>query len=522
MSGIGRTAIVHVRGTSGNLTDVTGGNAFKVDGSFRRKIGLGKFQLSTTQYTVLPNCPCSYVSVRSFEGNDLVWIGGSDKYLVDAGIETFILETELRSFPVNNANELSLLATTEYNEVVVDAYSNEDVDVQRSDPVPPDQTSPTVASYFPTPTGITNVERNTSIYAIFSEELHDDCILNANITIAPAISYTVSKDSVDPLKIIILPSAQLAASTAYTITLTTNLKDKAKIPNFLAAPFVFTFTTKAIPPPPDTTAPTVISTTPADNAINALLTVAPSISFSEDLNDATVSTTTIKVFKDTTNTALTVASLTHSTDGKTVSITLSGSLEYSTKYRVELGTGIKDLAGNALATAFIFRFTTAAQQLDTVWTLTGNTELKLYSGNYTGMIAFVKTNQSLLYNRKIKEWTFEACKSGAAPGNITVVVLDASDNVKHTFSESLSAATLTTSFLQYTLHSPSNEIVMAVNYKIGIIYSSGSSSAYVKVKYANNSTYNSTHTILRIPYIFGMNLDYDDADATGTMKALPL
>ena len=521
MSGFGRTGIVHIRGTSGNLADVTTGNAFKVDGSFRRKINLGKFQLSATEYTQLPNCPCGVVQIRSKEGNDLVYVGGRDQYLVDADIDTFLMETELRSFIVQNSNELSLIATTEYNEVIVDAYTNEDVDIERSDPPPPDLTAPTVSSHFPTPSGTTNIEWNTLIYAIFSEELHDDCITNANITISPAITYTVSKDSIDPLKVNIIPAAALSAATLYTVTLTTNLKDKAKIPNFLAAPFVFTFTTKAAPPPPDNTAPTVASTSPVDNDINVALSVTPAISFSEDLNDSTVTANTnVKAFVDSTNAVQNVASVTHSADGKTITLTLA-SLTYSTKYRIELkggASGIKDLAGNFLASDYTFRFTTLAAATPTIWTLSGNADRTLYSGNYTRIKAVVKTSQSYLYGKKIIEWTIELAKVGSPTGNVTIVILNSSNSVLHTFSESKSAASLTTSYAQYTLHSPANSITMQVGYKIAVVYTGGNSSNYVKYRYANNSTYNSTNTIMQLDLI-GFDLDYEDADVAGTMKA---
>ena len=524
MSGTGRAQKVHLIGSSGNIANIDTGSALKISGAARGFFPNGKVRLSNVNWTRLPNAPCTAVLIRNPEGNDPIYVGGIDEYSAIVGVTCVLYETELFPFEVTNANALTLIATTNKQDVLVQILSNEDLTIPVNNPGPPDITPPTVSSYFPGPMPQTNIDVNTQIYAIFSEELLEETVNTTNITVSPAISYQVSKDAVNPNKVTITPAANLAFNTVYTITFGVGLEDLED--NNLAAPFVFSFTTKNAPPPPDVTAPTVIATTPTNNATNAATDVKPTITFSEDMLDSTITGTNIRLYKDVDNTPVTLTSLVHSTDGKTITITPGTALASGTKYRIEVtggSSGVKDVAGNALAATYIFRFTTVAAALNTIYTLAGSSELKMYSGNYTELLEYCANAQSFLINQYAKEFTFEAMKVGSPTGNLEVVILDNNNNVVYVFEETKAASSLTTAYQSYTLKSPNNNSTTAgskkilQNYKIGIRYTGGSSSSYVKVRYANNTNYNAANSYMRVKF-FGFYSDYSDSDIAATIK----
>ena len=110
-----------------------------------------------------------------------------------------------------------------------------------------------------------------------------------------------------------------------------------------------------VPPPPDVTAPTVSSTTPANGATGVAINAEIFAIFSEAIlpDSVTASSVTISpsvantVFIDTLNTAKIV-------------IDPTADLANSTVYTITWTTLLKDLAGNALAGNHAISFTTAA------------------------------------------------------------------------------------------------------------------------------------------------------------------
>lgn len=105
-------------------------------------------------------------------------------------------------------------------------------------------------------------------------------------------------------------------------------------------------------PAPDTTAPTIISTNPADAAadigVNSLITAT----FNENI-DVSSCNAAITLNQGATGTV--------ACSGTTATFTPSGALAYSTAYIATIGTGIKDVAGNALALPHTWTFTTESQ-----------------------------------------------------------------------------------------------------------------------------------------------------------------
>ena len=112
---------------------------------------------------------------------------------------------------------------------------------------------------------------------------------------------------------------------------------------------------------PDTTPPVVNSVTPANTASNVSTSANISATFNEPLDAATVSGATFEL-RDSAN-ALVPAAVTYNNATRTVTLDPTAALAYSTAYTAKLisGTsGIKDVAGNALASDYTWSFTTAS------------------------------------------------------------------------------------------------------------------------------------------------------------------
>jgi hypothetical protein len=138
------------------------------------------------------------------------------------------------------------------------------------------------------------------------------------------------------------PSANLTANTAYTATITTGAG--------LASPYVWTFTTGA---GLDATAPTVSSTSPANAAVGVALNQKIAATFSKAMNSVTITAATFTVKQGVTAVA---GAVTYA--GKTATFTPTANLTASLVYTATITTGATDLAGNALASAFVWTFTT--------------------------------------------------------------------------------------------------------------------------------------------------------------------
>ncbi|MDQ3930439.1 MAG: Ig-like domain-containing protein, partial [Chloroflexota bacterium] len=111
-------------------------------------------------------------------------------------------------------------------------------------------------------------------------------------------------------------------------------------------------------PPPDTTPPTVSSVNPSDGAIFVSRTTSVTATFSEAMDPATLTDSTVTLKAGTTTVTATV-----SYDAATNKVTLkpSSTLAASTKYTATVkggAGGAKDKAGNPLASDKVWSFTT--------------------------------------------------------------------------------------------------------------------------------------------------------------------
>ena len=204
--------------------------------------------------------------------------------------------------------------------------------------------SPTVIATSPV-NGATAVLLNTTVTATFSSVMAPATINTSTFTltgpggtaVAGAVTYSGTSAT-------FTPTASLAANSIYIGTITTGATDPGG--NALSANFVWSFTTGP---------PTVISTVPAGGATVVAVNTSVSATFSEPMNPLTLTNATFTV----TGPGATPVAGVVSYSGSTATFTPATVLANSTLFTATITTGAKDPAGVALATNFVWTFTTA-------------------------------------------------------------------------------------------------------------------------------------------------------------------
>jgi hypothetical protein len=106
---------------------------------------------------------------------------------------------------------------------------------------------------------------------------------------------------------------------------------------------------------PDTTAPTVASTTPASDATGVPVSTAVSAAFSEALDSSSVTDASLTL---TSASGAVAGSVSYDSASASVIFNRATALTPNTTYTATV-SGVKDIAGNTLASAFAWSFTTA-------------------------------------------------------------------------------------------------------------------------------------------------------------------
>ena len=208
----------------------------------------------------------------------------------------------------------------------------------------PDTTAPTVVSISPI-NNATDVAITTTISAVFDEALDCATVNDANFLVndGAAVIGTVSCSENTAT---FVPNASLSNNTIHAVSVTTGMKDLAG--NALAANVDWSFTTIV---GADSTAPTVISTTPVNGAANIAVDSNITAVFSELLNCATITTGSF---------SLDGAIGTVSCLNGTATLTPNSNLAYNTTYTATLTTFVEDPIGNNLFADNTWSFTTIA------------------------------------------------------------------------------------------------------------------------------------------------------------------
>lgn len=212
---------------------------------------------------------------------------------------------------------------------------------------PADTTPPTVNSTLPTNSS-TGFALNSAITATFSEAMKSSTITSTNFTlkqgVTPVPGAVTYVGNIASLK----PTSNLTASTVYTATITTGVQDLAG--NALAVSKIWSFTTGAAA---DTTAPTVSSVNPANSSTGIVVNSNVVATFSEAMDPVTFTTTTFTLKQGATTIPGAVSYL-----GTSATFNPTSNLAASTAYTATITTGVTDLAGNALASNYVWSFTT--------------------------------------------------------------------------------------------------------------------------------------------------------------------
>jgi len=224
----------------------------------------------------------------------------------------------------------------------------------------PDTTPPTVASTSPV-SGATAVPVSSVVSATFSETLKASTVTTATFNLKQGTTSIPGTVTLSGTTATFRPTSALAGSTTYTATATTGVQDAAG--NTLAQPYSWSFTTAAAA---DGTPPAVSSVSPPDGATGVAVNASATATFSEPIDPLTATTATFSL----KNGSATVAGAV-STSGGIATFRPTLALASSTTYTATLATGIKDLAGNALASAYSWTFTTGAAADTAPPTVTG-------------------------------------------------------------------------------------------------------------------------------------------------------
>ncbi len=234
-----------------------------------------------------------------------------------------------------------------------------------------DTTRPTVSFTVPA-AGAAGVANNTRITATFSEAMNAATLTNASVTLSnttlgAAVAGTVSYVASSRTVTFTPTAATLANGSLFTATITsaaTDVAGNALAGNTAVFPgagsHVWTFTTGATS---DTTPPTVTAVSPLAGAAGVCLSKAVSASFSEAMDPATVNTTTFTV----TDAGLAVpGSVSYDAAAQVATFVPSAAAGFAasrtfTATIVAGASGVKDLAGNALAANLVWTFGTGTQ-----------------------------------------------------------------------------------------------------------------------------------------------------------------
>ena len=232
---------------------------------------------------------------------------------------------------------------------------------------------PTVISTNPAHRAV-NVPITKTITATFNEKMNPATItsssfmiLNGATQISGALSYNDANATIT-----FVPSSLLSPSTIYTGKILRTVKDL--MGNALQTDYVWNFTTAAL----DNSAPVVISTSPVNTETNVALNKVIKATFNEAMNPASISNSTFIVKLGTS-----VISGSVSYNGVTAYFKPSSNLMPSSTYNATITTGATDLAGNALASNYVWTFDTGNA------VSTGGPNVDLQSAEQFGILAGV-------------------------------------------------------------------------------------------------------------------------------------
>ena len=255
----------------------------------------------------------------------------------------------------------------------------------------------------------TAVPVGNKVSATFSGAMDPASITATTFTLASGGTPVAGAVSYSGVTAVFAPATNLAANTLYSATIGSGAFDSSG--HALAADYSWSFTTGAAP---DAVAPRVNSAVPVNLATGVATNSSLSAVFSEAMDPSTINTATFTLQQGDTPVTGTV---TYS--GVTALFKPAANLAPNLLYSATINSGAKDLAGNALLLARVWRFTTGAGPDDTAPTVTSTVPLDLATS--------VATNSSVsaIFSETMDPLTISSAtftlKKGTTPvpGNVT-------------------------------------------------------------------------------------------------------
>lgn len=233
----------------------------------------------------------------------------------------------------------------------------------------PDANRPTVSLTGPLDKA-TGVAVGAKILAVFSEAMAPATANASTFTLTDGTVSIPGAVTYSGLTATFTPTGALTANSTFTAAITTGATDLAG--NALAKSYVWGFTTSV---PPDLTAPTVTFTDPAASATSVDTLATVQVAFDETMDCATLNTVTFTVTQGAVPVLGTVTCT-----GPTATFTPTGALALNTAFTATITAEAKDLAGNALATAYVWNFETSR--------LAGEARIALGAASSYAILAF--------------------------------------------------------------------------------------------------------------------------------------
>jgi hypothetical protein len=218
-----------------------------------------------------------------------------------------------------------------------------------------DTTEPSVVSTNPADLA-PSVATNQKITATFSEGMDSTTITNSTFTVmgpgATPVTGTVTY-SIIGASATFTPSSPLAVGKLFMATINIGATDLAG--NSLAATFTWTFTSGS---GPDSVAPTVTSTTPADGAPAVPPNAGINATFSKAMDPSTLNPSTFTLTGPGPTSI--AGKITYDAINLIATFTPTNPLATGSSFDATITTGAKDLEGNRLATISSWSFTTGS------------------------------------------------------------------------------------------------------------------------------------------------------------------
>ncbi len=211
-----------------------------------------------------------------------------------------------------------------------------------------DNTVPAVSSTSPSDSSV-GVSVSSTVQAIFSKSMDESSITSSSFSVSGGVTGSFSYNS-STKTAIFTPDADLSSSTSYTVTLNTDITDSNGIA--LASNYQWTFETAS-----GVASPSISSTNPDSDENSILVNTTITAVLSENYDCTTVDVSSFTVELDGGGS---VSGSIACANANAV-FTPDSNLTESSDYNVTLTTDIESDAGGALASDYMWSFSTAAQ-----------------------------------------------------------------------------------------------------------------------------------------------------------------